>query len=127
MCLYQTFFRPCEKNSKQNKAKKCQTPLPPNTHFYTPPLPYPLRNYLMDAPIHFYMLLYAFICFSYAFIRFHTLFICFPTLSYTLFYAFKCFYVLFMHFQTLLICFHKHSNAKKQNVPSPSPSTYTNI
>ena len=35
-------------------------PPPPITHFYTPP------NYLMDAPIHFYMLLYAFICFSYA-------------------------------------------------------------
>ena len=68
---------------------------------------------------------YTFICFYMLSFAFHTLFICFPTLSYTLFYAFKCFYVLFMHFHTLLICFHKHSNAKKQNVPSPS--TYTNV
>ena len=41
------------------------TPSPYYAFLYPDP-PYPWLNYLMDAPIHFYMLLYAFICFSYA-------------------------------------------------------------
>ena len=82
----------------------------------------------LDAFIHFHTLLYAlegFTCFHmllYAFISFYMIlyaFIRFYILSNIFIYTFTCFYTLF-------ICFPTHSNAKKQNVPVPSPSaTYT--
>ena len=75
----------------------------------------------LDAFIHFHTLSYTlegFTCFHmllYAFISFYMIlyaFICFYILSYIFIYTFTCFYTLF-------ICFPAHSNAKKQNIPSP--------
>ena len=102
----------------EKKQENARPPLPPITHFYTCPPP-TLRNYLMDAPIHFFTLFYAFTCFymlSFAF-PFQHCHIHFSTLLYAItIHAFIHFWYAFIRIQT------QKSKTSPPPRPPPTPS-----